>query len=233
MNVIREQLMGLADEKYQKFSAMLIPNVAPERIMGVRIPELRKIAKQLAKQDDWQDYLAQADNDYFEEVMIQGMVIGYAKAEIEEILGCAADFIPKIDNWSICDAFCSGLKITKQYPEQVWDFIQPYLQSVRTYDIRFGVVMLLNYFVQEKYIDHIFHALDSIHHEDYYVKMSVAWCISMCYVKLPEQTLKYLSCNNSLDDFTYNKALQKTVESYQIDQLTKQMLKGMKRKRYS
>lgn len=230
MTGIRKQLMESAEEKYQKFSSSLIPNVEPERIVGVRLPELRKIAKQLAK-EDWRDYLAQADNDYFEEVMIQGMVIGYAKAEIEEILEYAAAFIPKIDNWSICDTFCSGLKITKQYPDRVWKFIQPYLQSERTYDIRFGVVMLLNYFIQEDYIVSIFHRLDQIHHEDYYVKMAVSWCISMCYVKLPEQTLNYLQGNTALDDFTYNKALQKTVESYRIDQFTKQMLRGMKRKR--
>ena len=99
---IREQLFELAEENYQKFSSALLPNI--NNILGVRLPTLRKLAKVIAK-DDWRRFISMADSDYFEEVMLQGMVIGYAKADIEEILQYATDFIPKIDNWSVCDSF--------------------------------------------------------------------------------------------------------------------------------
>ena len=223
---IRAQIMALADEKYRQFSASLIPNI--NNVVGVRLPELRKLARIIAK-GDWRAYLAQADSDYFEEVMLQGMVIGCAKADVEEILHHIAAFVPKIDNWSVCDSFCSGLKITSLHKERVWEFIQPYLESDKEYDIRFGVVMLLNYYIDEHYIHLVLERLDRITHEGYYVKMAVAWAVSICFVKLPDITMDYLG-SNSLDDFTYNKALQKITESYRIAPETKVLIRSMKRK---
>ncbi|MBP1995129.1 DNA alkylation repair protein [Paenibacillus eucommiae] len=223
---IKEQLMELAEEEYQKFAAALIPNI--NNVLGVRLPELRKLAKKLAK-EDWRTYLEVAEEVYFEEIMLQGMVIGYVQTDLAEILRYTADFVPKIDNWSVCDSFCIGLKFTKTNKQQVWEFLQPYLSSDKEYDIRFGVVMLLNFYMEEAYISRVLELLDSIKHEGYYVKMAVAWAVSICYVKLPEPTLAYLA-SNSLDSFTYNKALQKITESFRVDQQTKQMIRSMKRK---
>ncbi|WCF10824.1 DNA alkylation repair protein [Paenibacillus thiaminolyticus] len=223
---IRAQIMALADEKYRQFSASLIPNI--NNVVGVRLPELRKLARNIAK-GDWRAYLAQADSDYFEEVMLQGMVIGCAKADVEEILHHIAAFVSKIDNWSVCDSFCSGLKITSLHKERVWEFIQPYLESDREYNIRFGVVMLLNYYIDELHIHGVLERLDRITHEGYYVKMAVAWAVSICFVKLPDITMDYLR-SNSLDDFTYNKALQKITESYRVAPETKALIRSMKRK---
>ena len=163
--------------------------------------------------------------------MLQGMVIGYIETGIEERLRCVADFIPKINNWSICDSFCSGLKFTKTNKKHVWDFLQPYLHSENEYEIRFGVVMLLIYFVEEEYIDTVLLLLDRIKHEAYYVKMAIAWAISICYIKMPETTMAYLR-NNTLDDDTYNKALQKIIESLRVDAETKNVMRNMKRKEY-
>jgi len=224
---IRKQLMEMADEEYRKFSSSLIPNV--DNILGVRLPELRKLAKNIAK-GDWRTYLAQADNRYFEETMLQGLVIGYAKTDIEERLRYVADFVPRIDNWSVCDSFCTGLKFTKNYRSLMWDFLQPYLSSDKEYEIRFGVVMLLLYFVEDEYIERVLQWMDRIRHEGYYVKMAVAWAISVCYVKYPEPTMAFLK-NNTLDDFTYNKALQKIIESLRVDSETKHVLRSMKRRK--
>ncbi|MBP1759605.1 MAG: hypothetical protein H6Q63_522 [Firmicutes bacterium] len=223
---IREQLFALSDEAYQEFSSALLPGT--ENILGVRLPELRKLAKQIAK-SDWREYLATAQNDYLEEIMLQGMVIGYVKTDIEEVLRYAADFVPKIDNWSVCDSFCSGLKFAKDNKERVWEFLQLYLSSKEEYEIRFGVVMLLNFYVDEKYISNALKLLDQIKHEGYYVKMAVAWTISIYYINLPEITMKYLK-HNTLDDFTYNKALQKITKSLRVRNETKALIKGMKRK---
>lgn len=223
---IKEQLFELADEEYRTFSAALIPNI--NNVMGVRLPELRKLAQKIAK-GDWRTYLAQAENEFFEETMLQGMIIGYVKTDIEEILRYITDFVPKINNWSVCDSFCSGLKFTNMNKQRVWDFLQPYLWSEEEYDIRFGTVMLLNYYIDETYIHSVLEELNRIKHEGYYVKMAVAWAVSICFVKLPEPTMAYLK-SNSLDDVTYNKALQKITESYRVDQNIKTLIRSMKRK---
>ena len=197
---IREQLNELAEEKYRIFTSTLTPG--KENILGVRIPILKKMGVKIIK-GDWRTYL-------------------------EQVLMLATDFIPKIDCWSVCDGFCSGLKITKNHMEQVWEFIQPYLASDKEYDIRFGVVMLL-YYISPEYAPLAFAHFNQIKHEGYYVKMAVAWVLSIYYINLPEQTMEYLE-KNELDKFTYNKTLQKITESLRIDQTEKARIKGMKRK---
>lgn len=215
----------MAEEDYRIFTSSLLPG--REHILGVRLPTLRKMAAGIAK-DDFRKYLQQASNDTFEEVMLQGMVIGLAKCDVDEKLKYAKDFIPKIDCWSLCDSFCGGLKITNQHKERVWKFLQPYLHSEKEYELRFGVVMLLGYYVLPEYCNQVFALFDRIKHEGYYVKMAVAWAISVFFVKLPEQTMCYLK-ENTLDGFTYNKALQKIRESFRVDKETKELLRSMKR----
>ncbi|WP_145332602.1 DNA alkylation repair protein [Paenibacillus xylanexedens] len=223
---IRTQLLSLAEPEYQKFAASLIPNIS--NVMGVRLPIIRKIAKQIAA-TDWRTYLDTARDDYFEEVMLQAMVIGHVQADLDELLTRIAAFVPKIDNWSVCDSFCAGLKYTKVHMDAMWSFIQPYMKSDQEYEIRFGVVMLLNFYLEEPYIHQVLPLLDQIKHEAYYVKMAVAWAISIAYIKQPQVTMPYLK-HNTLDDFTYNKALQKITESYRVKPEDKQRIRGMKRK---
>jgi len=223
---IRQQLMEMADEGYRKFASSLIPNI--DNLLGVRLPELRRLAKSIAR-GDWRAYIKHADNRYFEETMLQGLAIGYARADIEEKLRAVAEFVPRIDNWSVCDSFCTGLKFAKDHKRRVWDFLQPYLASDREYEIRFGVVMLLNYFTDDEYIDRVLAWCDRIRHDGYYVKMAVAWAISVCFVHAPQQTTAYLR-NNTLDDFTHNKAIQKIIESLRVDAETKTTLRSLKRK---
>lgn len=224
-NTIRKRIFELIDIDYQKFSATLIPNI--NNILGVRLPELRKIAKKMAN-GDWRTYLETAQDEYFEEIMLQGMVIGYVKTDIEDILSYAAAFVPKIDNWSVCDSFCTGLKFTKNNMNRVWEFLQPYLSSNKEYEIRFGVVMLIDFYIETEYIDRVLNLLNRIKHDGFYAKMAIAWAVSICYVKFPVATMKYLR-NSSLDDFTYNKSLQKITESNRVDKETKSLIRSMKR----
>ena len=224
---IRLKLESLAEPDFQKFSRKLIPNIDPETVLGVRLPNLRKLAKELAK-GDWRGYLKTAEDDSFEEIMLQGMVIGYAKAELAEILEYVEKFLPKIDNWSVCDSFCAGLKLPKQYPEEMWEYIVRYLKDDRAYYIRFGVVMLLDYYTDKAHVKEGLQYLEQISNEDYYVKMAVAWAVSIYYIKLPEETMAFLK-DNRLDDFTYNKALQKITESLKVEKETKRLIRSMKR----
>ncbi|RDY27089.1 DNA alkylation repair protein [Romboutsia weinsteinii] len=223
---IRNQLMELSEEKYRNFSMKLLPGV--NNILGIRLPNLRKIAQKIAK-DDWRSFLKNNEAVYFEEIMLEGMVLGYVKdAEIDEMLKYIAYFIPKIDNWSLCDSFCVGLKLTKNHKEEIWKFLQPYLSSDKEFEVRFAVVMMLNFYVDNDYIDDVLKHLDNIKHEGYYVKMAVAWAVSICYKKFKEITIEYLN-NNTLDDFTFNKSLQKIGESLKCDNDTKLMIKKMRR----
>jgi 3-methyladenine DNA glycosylase AlkD len=223
---IREKIFELADEEYRKFQSALCPGC--RNIIGVRVPLLRNLAKEIAR-GDWRGYLGNAENDYFEEVMLQGMVIGYAQAETEELIGYIKSFVPKIDNWAVCDSFCTGLKFTKKNRDRVWENLLLHLSSKEEFEIRFGTVMLLNYYVEDDYIDRVLQLLDGIKHEGYYVKMAVAWAVSVCFVKFPGKTTDYLM-QNALDDFTFNKSLQKITESLRVDKETKTLIRGMRRK---
>lgn len=226
MSNVRDELLKLAEDEYRKFSANLLPGI--NNILGVRIPSLRKIAKNIAK-TNWKEYIAEDNEKYFEEIMLHGLIIGYLNEDIDTVLKYVSEFIPKINNWSVCDSFCSSLKITKKNKDKVWEFLNSYFQSENEFEVRFAVVMLKNYYINDKYISDVLKILDNIKHEGYYVKMAVAWTISICYINMPDVTMKYLK-NNNLDDFTYNKSLQKIIESLSVSKEAKNEIKKMKRK---
>ncbi len=224
---IKRKLALLADEKYKEFHKGLCPGT--ENIMGVRVPVLRNYAKELAKEYDIKYLLENMDNEYYEEIMLQGMLIGLEKDKnVQNILKDIEEFVPKIDNWAVCDVFCAGLKIVKKNLEEVWIFLQKYLKSDKEFEVRFGVVMILDYYITEAYLYEDFKIFDKIKVEKYYVQMAVAWAISICLIKFYDKTLAYLK-NSKVDKFTYNKAIQKAIESYRITDEQKQELRKMKK----
>lgn len=224
---IKERLLKESESDFQKFSASLIPNI--DNVLGVRLPKLRKIANEIYKSSDWQKFLIQNKFEYMEEIMLQGMVIGLIKQNPEEILKYIKDFVPKIDNWAVCDSFCNSLKFTKQNKKLVWDFIQPYFTSENEYDKRFGYVMLLEYFITDDYLDEVLKLIDKFKDERYYAQMAVSWALSICFIKYPQKTLEYLRISR-LDDWTFNKSISKICESLRVDKDTKTMLKCLKRR---
>lgn len=226
---VKENLLQLAGDGNKKFTESLHPGI--EHVLGIRIPALRRLAAQIAK-DDWQSYLRTADTYYMEERMLQGMVIGHLKMkDTEEYLALVAKFIPLINSWSVCDTFdfCGKQRFVDKNKEKVWQFLEQWMVSDKEYEIRFGVVMAMGHYIDEEYIDKVLQWMDRISHEGYYVKMAVAWSLSVCYVKFPEKTMNYLK-KNHLDDFTYNKALQKIVESYRVSAEDKEVIRSMRRK---
>lgn len=224
---IKERLLKESESDFQKFSASLIPNI--DNVLGVRLPKLRKIANEIYKSSDWQKFLIQNKFEYMEEIILQGMVIGLIKQNPEEILKYIKNFIPKIDNWAVCDSFCNSLKFTKQNKKLVWDFIQPYFTSENEYDKRFGYVMLLEYFITDDYLDEVLKLIDKFKDERYYAQMAVSWALSICFIKYPQKTLEYLRISR-LDDWTFNKSISKICESLRVDKDTKTMLKCLKRR---
>lgn len=160
--------------------------------------------------------------------MLQGLVIGYAKAEITVILDYAAAFIPKIGDWSVNDSFCSTFKIAARHREEVWDFLMRYKNSEHEFEQRVVAVMLMDYFLTEEYISRVLQVFDELKHGGYYCKMGVAWGIAAAYAGFPGETHQFL-LSNRLDRFTYNKAIQKMIESDRISPEKKELLRDMKK----
>lgn len=223
---IRTYLEEHSEEKFQKFTSGLIPG--SDVILGVRIPILRDLAKKIAK-DDWRTYLKEARDDSYEEICLQGFVIGYAKADIDELLPYVAVFIPKIRDWSVNDTFCATFKIARKNREKVWDFLMQYKDSTNEFEQRVVAVMLMDHFLVPEYIERVLAVWDELKHDGYYCKMGVAWGIATAYAKFPVETHAFL-LDNHLNDFTYNKAIQKMMESYRISPEQKEVLRTMKRK---
>ena len=231
---LREELFLLADEKYKTFNDSLIPGTG--ETIGVCVPKVRELAKKLAK-DSGKEFLSemeQADGSrlYQEEMMVQGMVIGYGKMPLEERFLHLDAWVPRINSWAVCDCGTSTLKFLGKYPEESFAYICGYLESRREYELRFAVVALMDYFITKTYIDRVLEILRQVRHEGYYVKMAVAWALSVCYVKFPKRTLELFKRNEEnggLEDWTQNKAIQKIRESYRVSAEDKEMLKALKR----
>lgn len=228
VNQIRERLFALSEPEFQKFSAALIPG--EERMLGVRLPALRALAKEIARSDGWADYLAAAPRDYFEEIMLRGMIIGAVRISPEERISRIQAFIPEIDSWSICDSFCAGLKFTVKNREAVFSFVRPYCGSKKEFEARFGYVMLLDFFLTEEYIDAVLSLVSSFSHPAYYAKMAVAWLLATALAKFPSQAMHCLK-TAPLDDFTYRKTIQKALESFRVSPALKQELRKLREQR--
>lgn len=210
------------DLKYKEFHKRLILS---DNLIGVRTPILKKIAKQIAR-GNYNSFIELNKHDLYEETIIHGLILGYIKDNFNGVKELINNFLPYIDNWAICDISVSNLKIFNKNKEDGFIEIKKYLKNKNIWINRFGYVLLLNYYIDDEYIDQIF-ILCKNHKDEYYVKMSIAWLLSMCYIKYKEKTLKFLN-SNTLDKWTYNKTIQKIIESNRINKDEKTILKGMK-----
>ncbi len=221
-NLLLNHLESIASEKHRSFHSSLVPDV--NNMLGIPIPKLREIAKQIVKNcNDIDLYLSVCGNKYYEELMLKGIVIGYTNCEWNKKLEYIKDFVPLIYDWAVCDTFCSGIKPPKGELAGFRSFIEPYLNSDKEFEIRFAVVMLLQKFVTEDFIDSTLSALQKITSDKYYVKMAVAWALSVCYVKFPKQT-EQLFAEYTLDKWVQNKAIQKCRESLRVSKHDKELL---------
>ena len=224
-NKIRQDLFEIQDLKYKEFHGSLCPDM--DNIIGVRIPKLREYAKELYKSNKLEDI--KIGDKYYEELVIQGMLIGFqTKAPIEEAIKQVKEFVPKINSWAVSDTFCAGLKITKKYQTEMFKIIKEYLKSKQEYEVRFAIVMLLDYYINDQYIDQVLQILNNIKLDKYYVQMANAWAISICLIRYYNKTLEFLK-TTKIDDFTYNKGIQKAIESYRITKEQKDYLRTLKR----
>lgn len=213
---LKKELISLSDKTYQNFSSSLLPNI--NNILGVRLPILRKMAKKIVK-ENYELFFKQNDDEYFELTMLEGIIIGnlHPKEQNKYI----EKFIPKINNWSICDSFCAGLKTFKNNPNK--NLLEKYFSSDKEYELRFAYVMLLDYFIENDY-EYVFQKIKEFNSEKYYAKMAVAWCLSICFIKNYNQTF-YDIQNSKIHPWVLKKGIRKAIESYRLNKIQKEKLK--------
>ena len=224
---IQADLFAMRDEGYAAFQQKLMPTVDPACVIGVRTPQLRKYAKQIADTETAGLFLKSLPHTYYEENNLHAALLESIK-DFDKAMAEVEAFLPYVDNWATCDAFCP--KILMSQPQRLWDAILRWLDSGEVYIIRYVLVRLLSWYLDEPYFTStVLDAVAGVTHDDYYVRMAVAWLFSVSFVKQYDATLPYL-LSHRLPAWTHNKAIQKAVESYRIDPATKAHLKTLKRK---
>ena len=226
---IKDELLKLQDEKYKEFNSNLCPD-NNRKMIGIRVPILRKFSKELLKNYSLDDIINSIDTEYFEEVMVRGFCIAYTKMELEDKCKYIDSFVPLIDSWAITDSFVPTLMVQKKDLEFIWEYIKKYLKSNKEFYIRFAVIMMLDYFIIDEYVNEVIEILNNISYKGYYVKMGVAWCLCEIGIKYYDKFICYMKSNdNKLDKFTYNKTIQKMIESYRVTNEHKNELRNLKK----
>lgn len=219
-------LYTFQDNKYQSFHARLLKDETIINI-GIRTPVLKKLAKEISK-GNYLSFINCIEHKYYEEDVIYGLILGYIKISWEERLILIKQFLPFVNNWATNDLVCANLKIFKKEQKEGLNFIQNCLNSKKKWTIRFGIVLLIDFYIDDNNIDWILNICKNFKHTEYYVLMALAWLISMCYIKYPKQTFSLLK-SDYLDDFTHRKAIQKIIDSKQVKEARKKELKRLRR----
>ncbi len=222
-----KDLKKLGDSNYQNFSLKLIPNTT-NKIIGIKIPLLRKLAQDISK-TDYLKFLDISKKDFIEEIFLQGLLMSYLKDKklFDHYFNL---LLPKIDNWATCDISCGSFKLIGQHKDEYLDKLFK-LDRTKPFNVRVVLVIFLNYYQEEKYLDIIFKYISEINMEHYYVDMAIAWLLSYGYLLNKKKTLAYLKESN-LSDFIYNKTFQKIIESRRVSQEEKGSLKDLKRRNH-
>lgn len=224
---ITKELFRLQDEKYRDFHSKLVPTVDADNIIGVRTPELRKLAKQLAKRADTVDFLDTLPHQYFDENQLHAFII----SEIKDFEKCAEEverFLPFVDNWATCDQLSP--KIFRKHHKELLSYIKKWLTLNHTYTVRFAIGMLMEHFLGEDFDLEYPKLISKIRSDEYYINMMIAWYFATALAKQYDKILPFIE-EQRLDDWTHNKAIQKSIESNRITAEQKTYLRGLKVKK--
>lgn len=221
---VQGRLFELQDLKYRDFHAKLMPTVSKEYVIGVRTPALRKFAKEFAKTERAEEFLQQLPHEYYEENNLHGFLI----AGMKDFGRCIEEldrFLPYVDNWATCDLLSP--KIFKKHLPEVLEKIRVWIASEHTYVIRFGIGMLMSFYLDEEFELEYPEMVSKIRSKEYYVNMMIAWYFATALAKQYEAVLPFIE-NGRLDKWTHNKAIQKAAESYRVTDEQKAYLKTLK-----
>ena len=221
---IQAELWEMQDTGYKDFHAKLIPTVTPEAIIGVRTPQVRKYAKQLAKDPQIGDFLSQLPHKYYDENNVHAFVVEQIR-DYGECLAQTERFLPYIDNWATCDMMAP--KVFAKHKEELLEPIRRWIASSETYTIRYGVGMLMRFYLDEDFRPEYLQRVAEISSEEYYVNMMRAWYFATALAKQYEAVIPYLE-EKRLDGWTHNKAIQKACESYRMTAEQKKYLRSLK-----
>lgn len=224
MDKIINALFEMRDEKFRDFTSKLIPNVDKELIIGVRVPDIRRLAKSLSEEER-KKFISGLPHKYHEENMLHGVMLQLIKNDIGEVITETEKFLPYIDNWAVCDI--SQSKLLERYPDVVFGKVSEWAKSEKTYTVRFAIDVLLQFFLDENFTPEVFALAKSIASDEYYVNMALAWFWSFALIKRYEETLPIIE-SERLPEFVHNKAIQKARESYRISDERKQYLNTLK-----
>jgi len=222
--IIRERLFSHQDLKYRDFHSSLMPTVDKDLVIGVRTPELRKLAKELAKDPEITVFLADLPHKYYEENNLHGMIIEMEK-DFGKCMDMLEDFLPYIDNWATCDLISP--KVFKKHQPQLLEHVKVWIQSDHTYTCRFAMKMLMTWYLDEDFSLEYPEMVAAVDSEEYYVNMMRAWYFATALAKQYEAVVHFIE-NKRLDDWTHNKTIQKSVESFRITPQQKAYLKTFK-----
>ena len=221
---IKEELLALQDISYADFQAKLIPNIPRDLFIGVRVPELRKLAKKVIEDPETSKFLKDLPHKYYDENMLQGLLISEIK-DYDACIVAVDEFLPYVDNWAVCDIMSP--KIFKKNKKALLEKIKEWSASEKTYTCRFGIEMLMSHFLDDDFKPEYLEIALSVNSEDYYVQMMVAWFFATALAKEWDATIKYIE-DHRLDRWTHNKAIQKARESKRITPKEKEYLKSLK-----
>lgn len=227
MEHVREELFAMQDLSYQAFHAKLMPTVDPAKIIGVRTPALRKYAKEFQKTEFVRPFLDELPHTYYEENNLHGFLL----EQIKDFDTCVLEverFLPYVDNWATCDLMRP--KVFKKHTQELYPYIQKWMGSAEPYTIRFGIEMLMSFYLDEHFKPEYLAQVARVKHEHYYVKMMVAWFFATALAKQYDATMPYFE-KGVLESWTHNKAIQKSIESYRITAETKDYLRTLRKKK--
>ncbi len=221
---VRERLFALQDPEYQAFQSKLIPTVPRSKVIGVRTPALRKLAKELSREPAAAEFLECLPHEYLEENSLHGFLIGTLQDYGETVRALDA-FLPCVDNWATCDLMSP--KVFRKHLPELYEQIQLWLRSSHPYTVRFGEEMLMTWFLDEAFRPEVLELAASVRSEEYYVNMMTAWFFATALAKQYDAALPYIE-GRRLDGWTHNKAIQKAAESYRVPPEHKAYLKTLK-----
>lgn len=222
---IKEELFALQDVPYGDFQAKLVPNIPRERFIGVRVPEVRKLAKRLVKRPEASQFLSDLPHKYYDENILHGLLLSEMK-DFDACIEAVDRFLPHVDNWAVCDILSPKIFKTNKTP--LLEKIKEWSASERTYTCRFGIGMLMSHFLDEDFQPDYLEIPASVHSEGYYVRMMVAWFFATALAKQWDEAIKTIE-DHRLEVWTHNKTIQKARESRRITWKKKEYLKSLKR----
>lgn len=223
----QEILLDKQDSEYADFQAKLTPTIPREKFIGVRVPDIRAIAKQCVKDEACDEFLRDLPHKYFEENMLHACILSEIK-EYDKAMEYVEAFLPYVDNWAVCDSLIP--KVFKKHKSELMAKIRVWAASKESYTCRFGIKMLMSFFLDEDFEPEYHEIAAVIRSDEYYVNMMVAWYFATALAKQWDGTIGYIE-NNRLDDWTHNKAIQKSRESFRVSDEHKEYLKSLKRNR--